>query len=244
MKPSSEATRGPDKDAVRLVSHRLLSSRTHVKPKAVQKSFAAKMEDESISSFAAITGATADVARGFLQIANGDFERAIGLFYENPELASGVGAGVSETASTPANPTSSTRRRPNIGREDASGVIHIDSDDDDDDDDIMIDHDAGSEDDGERAAVQHAAAMAQEEEDAAMAKRLQEELYQGGSAGPGAQDDVRAPIARTTETLVAPDPSWDGAVDDETTRRFLEELRSRRHPPRKFCYGHHICFLR
>ncbi|KAF5138072.1 UBX domain-containing protein 5 [Metarhizium anisopliae] len=64
-----------------------------------------------------------------------------------------------------------------------------------------------------------------------MAKRLQEELYQGNSAGPGAPDDVRAPIARTTETLVAPDPAWDGAVDDETTQRFLEQLRNRRHPP-------------
>ncbi|EFY86464.1 UBX domain protein (Ubx5), putative [Metarhizium acridum CQMa 102] len=191
--------------------------------------------DESISSFVAITGATADVARGFLQIANGDFERAIGLFYENPELASGVGAGIAEPTSGPANPTSSSRRRPHIGREDASGIIHIsdDDDDNDDDDDVMMVDDAGSGDDGERAAAQHAAAMAQEEEDAAMAKRLQEELYQGNSAGPGAHDDVRAPIARTTETLVAPDPAWDGAVDDETTRRFLEHLRNRRHPPRK-----------
>lgn len=191
--------------------------------------------DESISSFVAITGATADVARGFLQIVNGDFERAIGLFYENPELASGVGAGIAEPTSGPANPTSSSRRRPNIGHEDASGIIHIsdDDDDNDDDDDVMMVDDARSGDDGERAAVQHAAAMAQEEEDAAMAKRLQEELYQGNSAGPGAHDDVRAPIARTTETLVAPDPAWDGAVDDETTQRFLEQLRNRRHPPRK-----------
>ncbi|OAA48512.1 UBX domain protein [Metarhizium rileyi] len=191
--------------------------------------------DESLSSFVAITGATSDVARGFLQIANGDFERAIGLFYENPELASGVGAGIAEPTSGLANPTSSTGRRANIGREDASGVIHISDDDqDDDDDDLMIEDgvgSVGSGDDGERAAVQHAAAMAQEEEDAAMAKRLQEELYQGGSAGSGAPDDVRAPIARTTETLVAPSPAWDGAVDDETTQRFLEQLRSRRRPP-------------
>jgi hypothetical protein len=72
-----------------------------------------------------------------------------------------------------------------------------------------------------------------------MAQRLQEELYQGSSsAGPAAHDDVRAPIARTTETLVAPDPAWDGAVDDETTQRFLEQLRSRRHPPRKCHVAH------
>lgn len=196
--------------------------------------------DESISTFVSITGATADVARGFLQITNGDFERAVGLYFENPELASGVGAGVSESSSGPANPASTARHGPSIGREDASGVIHIS--DDDDDDDVMRDHDAGSGEDSERVAAEYAAAMAQEEEDAAMAKRLQEELYQGGSGGPGegagALDDVRAPIARTTETLVAPDPAWDGGVDDETTQRFLEQLRSRRHPPRKLFHCH------
>lgn len=183
--------------------------------------------DEAISTFVSITGATPEVGRGFLQIANGDFERAVGLYFENPELASGVGAGVSETAATISNQPSASRPS-NIGRQDASGVIHI-SDDDDDmmHDDLGID----SGDEGERAAIQHAAAIAQEEEDAAMAKRLQEELYSGGLGGPAGQEDVRAPIARTTETLVAPDPNWDGTTDEETTQRLLEHLRSRRRAP-------------
>ncbi|KAG6040513.1 hypothetical protein E4U41_000334 [Claviceps citrina] len=186
--------------------------------------------DEAISTFVAITGATPEVGRGFLQIANGDFERAVGLFFENPELASGVCAEVSEPASTSANPPPAAASQSNLGRQDASGVIHI-SDDDDDEDEVMDnDTDVDSGDEGERAAVQHAAAMAQEEEDAAMAKRLQEELYSGGPRGAAGEDDVRAPIARTTETLVAPDPRWDGAADEATTQRLLEHLRSRRHP--------------
>ncbi|KAG6180854.1 hypothetical protein E4U23_007542 [Claviceps purpurea] len=185
--------------------------------------------DEVISTFVAITGATPEVGRGFIQITNGDFERAVGLYFENPELASVVSAGVSGSASTSANPSSARARQSNSGRQDASGIIHISDDDDDvmmhDDDEIDIG------DESERAAVQHAAAMAQEVEDAAMAKRLQEEIYSSGSGDPADQDGVRAPIARTTETLVAPDPSWADTPDDSSEQRLLELLRSRRHPP-------------
>lgn len=187
--------------------------------------------DGTITSFVAITGATPEVAHGFLQLTNGDLERAVGLYFENPELASGVGAGVTESASRPVASAPTTRRRTNIGREDESGVIHL-SDDDDDDDADFDDNDVGGT-RGDRAAIEHAAAVAQEEEDAAMAKRLQEELYQGGSGGTGALDDVRAPIARTTETLVAPDLSWDGEADGDTAQRLLEQLRSRRNMPRE-----------
>ncbi|KAG5940269.1 hypothetical protein E4U53_007616 [Claviceps sorghi] len=185
--------------------------------------------DEAISTFVAITGATPEVGRGFIQLANGDFERAVGLYFENPELASGVGAQVSESAPTSASRPSAGPRPSNLGREDASGVIHISDDDDDNDAMMGDDTDVDSDDEGQRAAVQHAAAMAQEEEDAAMAKRLQEELYSGGAGGSAGPDDVRAPIARTTETLVAPDPHWDGGADEVTTQRLLEHLRGRRH---------------
>jgi hypothetical protein len=187
--------------------------------------------EENITSFATVTGATPDVARGFLELANGDFERAVGLYFENPELASGIGAGISSSSAQPAVPP--PRSRGNIGREDASGVIHIDSDDDDD----MYMGDDGDDNDSDdgRVAAAHAAAVAQEEEDAAMAKRLQEELYRenhgSGSGGGLAGEDVRAPIARTTETLVAPDPSWSHQDDLDTA--LFDQLRRRRQPPRK-----------
>ncbi|KAL1889630.1 UBX domain protein Ubx2 [Sporothrix stenoceras] len=132
-------------------------------------------------------------------------------------------AGGSRTASRAA----SRRRNPSSRtREDADGVITIDDsddgddgendmdfdelediDDDDDEDDDVIDVDA----DATMSDVAAVARTAQEEEDAAMAKRLQEELYGGGSGGGGASggeglgdDDIRAPMGRTTEMLVEP----------------------------------------
>lgn len=186
------------------------------------------MDEENISNFAGITGSSTDVARGFLQIAGGDMERAVALYFENPELVSGMSAGLAgastSTSSRPAQ-TASSRTRANLPREDSSGVIHISDDDDDDDMNDYNYEDDG--DDGHEAALL-AANTAQEEEDAAMAKRLQEELYQQGGAQ-GAEADVRAPIARTTETLVAPESAW-GPNDDEA---ILENIRRRRNNPRK-----------
>ena len=71
------------------------------------------------------------------------------------------------------------------------------------------------------------AQTAQEEEDAAMAKRLQEELYQGQAAATD-EDGVRAPMARTTETLVAPSGPW--SMDNDTDDMhiiFQNEMRRR-----------------
>lgn len=178
--------------------------------------------DESIHHFVSITGASLDVARGFLEITGGDYQRAIELYFESPDL---VGAGVSHgtaAAASTSRPAPASRGA-NIGREDASGVIHISDDDDDADMDVG---DFDDNDDDERAAVAQAAALAQEEEDAAMAKRLQAEMYQeSGNTG----GDVRAPIARTTETLVAPDATW----SEEESSAILEQLRRRRQMARK-----------
>jgi hypothetical protein len=185
------------------------------------------MDEEGISTFSAITGASSDIARSFLSLTGDDVERAIELYFENPDLVSNVQTGV-----PPPVPNPSTR--PSAGREDASGIIHIDSGDDDDDDDIMELEDNDSDQDDAHVAAVQAAALAQEAEDAAMAKRLQEELYQennGSGSGAGGMmgaDDVRAPIGRTTETLVAPDASWPGGHDDEVESAILAQLRRRR----------------
>lgn len=187
------------------------------------------MDEEDISNFAGITGSSTDVARGFLQIAGGDLERAVALFFENPELVSGMsaglsGAGSSRPSATPAPAaTSSSRPRRGASREDSSGVIHIPSDDDDieyHDVDSGAEDTVNEDDDGHAAVL--AANYAQEDEDAAMARRLQEEMYQQGGAA--ADAEVRAPIARTTETLVAPEAGW-GPDDDAA---YLDSLRRRR----------------
>lgn len=179
------------------------------------------MDSEAISTFCSITGASTDVAQSFMQLSGNDVSRAIELFFENPDLASSV-----QTAGNPAREpqTTSTSR---TGRQDPSGVIHIDSDDDDS---MNIDDGDSDGEDG-RAAAAYAANLAQEEEDAAMAKRLQEEMYQGqssGAGGPVDEDGVRAPIARTTETLVAPDPAWGPLDDGEMEMNFLNQMRRRR----------------
>jgi hypothetical protein len=178
--------------------------------------------DDNIAQFVAVCGVTPEVAQVYMALAPGDFERAVGLYFENPDLAATAASGT-------APPVPQTR--PNVGREDASGVIHLDSDDDDDEMYLGNDDDDNNSNDG-RVAAAHAAAIAQEEEDAAMAKRLQEELYRenhgSGSGDAMNPEDVRAPIARTTETLIAPDPSWGGgapaSMDD-----FFSDLAGR--PP-------------
>ncbi|KAI1806686.1 hypothetical protein F4811DRAFT_509984 [Daldinia bambusicola] len=178
--------------------------------------------DEDVVQFMAITGISAEhVARGYLEISGGDPMQAIQLFYENPELQASFTQPAASTSTSARQPTSSSasRSRGFTGREDASGVIHIDSDDDDDvqmgNDDFDIPDD---EDD-----VTAIARTAQEEEDAAMARRLQEEMY---SENHGSMDGVRAPIAQTTETLAAPDPSW--GLDEDREAAVMEQMRRRR----------------
>lgn len=191
--------------------------------------------DDEIAAFIGISNASEEAARYVLDMCAGDLGQAIQLWYSDEELQRSFAnpAAVAAAAAAPSNSRTpppvphSTRPRGTIGHEDASGVIHIDSDDDDDLD--MLDDDAT-----DPAAV---AARAQEEEDAAMAKRLQEELYGGGGgAGPAAEDDgVRAPIARVTETLVAPGGGGPWPEDDEEDMhaQMLEQMRRRRAQPRK-----------
>lgn len=86
-------------------------------------------------------------------------------------------------------------------------VVRIDSDDED----IAIDETRSS-----APSRQPANSL---EDDAAMAQRLQEELYAGGDSA----DNVRAPIARTTETLVGPGAEDYGGLDS-----VLSQFRTRR----------------
>jgi UBX domain-containing protein 7 len=184
------------------------------------------MDQESISTFCGITGASTEVAEGFLSLSNNDVSRAIELYFENPELASNV------QTSVPSRPAATGGSR--TTREGSREIIHIDSDDDD-----VMQVDDFSDQDDDRAAAQRAAALAQEDEDAAMARRLQDELYgegSGQSAGANGlgDDGVRAPIGRTTETLIAPNPAWADDEDDGGAHAaMLEQLRRRRPAPGK-----------
>lgn len=175
--------------------------------------------DEDVEQFKTITGVAADhVAHGYLEISGGDPMQAIQLFFENPELQASFNAPAASTSASSRQPATTPSQRL-TGREDASGVIHIDSDDDDDV--RMTDQGFGADDDEDEIAA--AVRNAQEEEDAAMARRLQEEIYSENNAS---GDGVRAPIAQTTETLAAPDMSW--GLDDDREAAVMEQLRRRR----------------
>lgn len=209
--------------------------------------------DEDVAQFLSVTGLDSEhVARGYLEISGNDPMQAIQLFFENPDLASSFTAQPEPTTAAPtpaaAAATSMSSRSASVGRgwsargvtagrEDARGVIHIDSDGDDDDDVDMDrpvgdrnhntipddqDEHFGGQSHGDIAAMARAA---QEAEDAAMARRLQDDMY---SQDPASADGVRAPMARTTETLVAPEPSW--SIDDDREAAVLEQLRRRRQP--------------
>ncbi|KAK7970657.1 UBX domain-containing protein 5 [Apiospora saccharicola] len=183
--------------------------------------------DEDVAQFQAITGTDSEqVARGYLEISGNDPMQAIQLFFENPELASSFTTQANNPSSS--HPPSAAQPRAPSGRQDDHGVIHIDSDDDDDVEmsqpsdhrnHITIPDNTGH--DHENIAA--LARQAQEDEDAAMARHLQDDMY---SQDPGAADGVRAPMARTTETLVAPDPSW-SLDDDDRDAAVLEQLRRR-----------------
>lgn len=173
--------------------------------------------DNAEAEFSGITGATAQVARHFLQMTDFDLGQAIQLYFDSPDLA----AAAASTGPAPPVPTSSRPSR--AGREDGNGVVHLDSDDE-------VDMDApDNASDDESAGPSAAGGNAQNtyEDDEAMARRLQAEMYQsGGAMGAADDDDVRAPIARTTETLLGPG-SHMGASES-----ILDQLRNRRGPPR------------
>ncbi|KAL2271401.1 hypothetical protein VTJ83DRAFT_772 [Remersonia thermophila] len=166
--------------------------------------------EDDIASFMAITGASRTAAERMLELSGSDLEHAIQLWFSDEDLQRSLStAGPSTSAPAQSTSRSTQQNRSRIGREDAQGVIHIDSDDD-------VDMTENDFDDAEDVA--EIARRAQEEEDAAMAKKLQEELYQSQPA-----DEVRAPMARTTETLVA--PSYD--ADDDSHAALLEQFRRR-----------------
>lgn len=89
----------------------------------------------------------------------------------------------------------------------ANNPITVDSDEE------MSDFDVGA------ATQAHRSDM---EDDEAMARRLQEEMY-------GQPEQVRAPMARTTETLVGPNSNWGPGDDDadEVEARVQEQLARR-----------------
>lgn len=181
--------------------------------------------DDAVGDFCAITGATPQVARHFLNLSDGNPSQAIQLFFDSPELASAVNEESQQLPPAPAATSRPPARSTSGGHEDEHGVVHLDSDTDDnimdetDDDIVETSHTPPVA--GSATAPQNSAY----EDDEAMARRLQEEMYAGGDMGGDLDaDGVRAPLARTTETLVGPGADW-GPEDMQSNA--LQQMRQR-----------------
>lgn len=160
------------------------------------------MEDENLLNFVSITSCDPDKAAQYLRLTDGNFEQAIQLYFDSPNLDFGP----APTASAPAQNTSSSARNP----------IAIDSDDE------MSDFDPAA-----HASTPPSRPPPATEDDEAMARRLQEEMYGGGGAP--APEEVRAPMQRTTETLIGPGSNWGPAdAEDDLDAMVQEQLARRR----------------
>ncbi|KAL5412177.1 hypothetical protein PMIN04_009963 [Paraphaeosphaeria minitans] len=159
------------------------------------------MDDENISNFVAITSCEPAKAAQYLSLTEGNLEQAIELYFDSPNLDFGGPPAAQPAASHANNP------------------IPIDSDDD------MSDFDPAAFD-----ADAPPRAQPNTEDDEAMARRLQEEMYGAGSGAAAAQDEVRAPMERRTETLVGPDANWGPGSDDDVDQ-LVEHLARRNNRP-------------
>ncbi|KAL2807849.1 hypothetical protein BJX63DRAFT_410969 [Aspergillus granulosus] len=155
------------------------------------------MDGDVVAQFSEFTGSTPELAAQYLQLTEFNIEQAMQLYFEND--------GAPLTREPHASTSTPSRNARLTGYEDESGVVHLDSDDDEGD---------------VRAPPQEPAVdRSIFEDDAAMARRLQEEMY----GGQDTTEEVRAPMARTTETLVGPEADFGGDMHDT----ILGQLRAR-----------------
>jgi UBX domain-containing protein 7 len=136
--------------------------------------------DDNIAQFTAITNCDPAKAQRYLTISENDLEQALQLFFEG-----GIDVDGPEPSNTSDSRNSATGTRP-------ESPINIDDDDD------------------FRAAIEASTGGGPSgdfEDDEAIARRLQEEF---NTSTRRTADEVRAPMARTTETLVGPDDMYTG----------------------------------
>lgn len=173
--------------------------------------------DEAIATVVTVTGSTPELAAQYVQLADGDPNQAVQLFFENggADLA---GSSSSQPQPAPTSTQTGGARNP----------IDVEADDNiSDDNDPEI---TGFRNISQSHGPSRPAATLDYEDDEAMARRLQDEMY-----GEGAMDDlIRAPIARQAETLVGPGadplpvsgPAYDAAI--QARMQAFERRRTQR----------------
>ena len=204
------------------------------------------MDDNKVSSFTVITGTATDRAQQYLTLTDGNLEQALELYFAND------GADLEGTSSTtpvqppqtPSVPSSSIPpSRPRHGYHDNGGIVHIDSESESDESGIesfqrpvptrgQPDVNTRSLEQAPIVSTPSAGPTYHREDDEAMARLLQEEFYGATAANERTDaEGVRAPIARTTETLVGPG-AYDLDDEGDMQAAVLEQMRARQQQPR------------
>jgi UBX domain-containing protein 7 len=173
--------------------------------------------DAAIAQIVTITSASPERAAQYLQLADGDLDSAVMLYFES-NGADPTG-GPSSSYSDPQPPTSSRPGRTG----DAQDPIDVDDDTISDDNDPEI---TGFRKVGEsRETAQSHNRGATFDADAEYARRLQEEMYGGaGGQGPAGEEEIRAPIARQSETLLGPGAHTGPADDRDLPAHVMEQM--------------------
>ena len=162
--------------------------------------------DGNIASFISITGATTKNAESYLRVADGNLAQAVQLFFD----MGGADMDIPASSNAPVAPARSQPLGASLHE-----PIAVDDDDDmimgEDDDDFRVALEASrsarpTQDNSAPVTAGSTRSAEQWDDDEAMARRLQEEFY--SDIGPQETNGVRAPIARTTETLVGPDEDY------------------------------------
>lgn len=156
------------------------------------------MDEENVLNFVSITSCDPDKAAQYLRLTDNNLEQAIQLFFDSPNLDFG-----------PATASSAPTAAPS-----AQDAINIDSDED------MSDFNPGA-----RTSTPPVRPTVESDEE--LARRLQEEDYGGGGAAQS-QEEVRAPIQRTQETLVGPGSNWGPGDQDDDIDAMVQEQLARR----------------
>ncbi|KAI9792088.1 MAG: hypothetical protein M1816_003070 [Peltula sp. TS41687] len=190
--------------------------------------------DEAVAQFVSITNSSPQVAEQYLRLSDGHLEQAMQLFFES----GGIDLVEQDTAAAeyhtqPSAARSSPPRQRSSGHAGPAPIVRIDSDEELSDDDgpqvtgwrqrdqPRLGNDIPSRNFG------HATPPTRHldtEDDEAIARRMQEELYAGQDNSGG----VRAPLARTTETLVGPGADWGNDGEDAMAAAIQAQMAAQR----------------
>ncbi|KAI4089172.1 MAG: hypothetical protein LQ344_005552 [Seirophora lacunosa] len=217
------------------------------------------MEDGALAQFASITGTQPEKARQYLSFTDGDVQQAIELFFANEGADLDVPAPSNPPTSSTAPPVPHPSTRPPAGQpdqQDRDAVVHIDSDSDSDYSATQTSVPSSRQPapaglaGPSRPTPSSSTPRAYQpnggvDDDEAFARQLQQEMYgEAGVDNPADPEGIRAPIARTTETLIGPG-SFDPDDPEDMNAAVYQQMRARQRPrARGMFHKSVLCFQR